>query len=300
MNTANKAHKIILLVLLVVIISSCRVLPAAAPDNSSTDSPDSSSKQTATAVRDISATPEPTGKVEIQQALRLGAVFHDELIETPPAVINRRSPILMGPSEKVEPFNRYVEGIAGYEADEFIRGLAEWEAYPDMPPAPNVFVSGYSVYSANAHLTSLKLEFVVYLTGAAHPFSYVRTVNFDLRANRAISLGELFRSGINYLDFLSTFCEDELSGELGQAFFKEGLAPVEENFQSWGLTREGLVIEFDPYQVAPYSSGPQRVMIPFENLKELLDPEGPSGWVEAPDIEVETGEVPLEWPTPAP
>jgi hypothetical protein len=47
------------------------------------------------------------------------------------------------------------------------------------------------------------------------------------------------------------------------------------NYQSWSITRRGLGINFDSYQVGPYAAGPQFVLVPYSTLKDLINPEGP-------------------------
>jgi hypothetical protein len=36
------------------------------------------------------------------------------------------------------------------------------------------------------------------------------------------------------------------------------------------LTTEGLVFHWDPYEIAPYSFGPVEVIIPYDELEEIL------------------------------
>jgi hypothetical protein len=38
-----------------------------------------------------------------------------------------------------------------------------------------------------------------------------------------------------------------------------------------------LLITFDEYQVAPYAAGPQKVAIPYSELRALINPQGPLG-----------------------
>ena len=47
-----------------------------------------------------------------------------------------------------------------------------------------------------------------------------------------------------------------------------GTSPDADNYASLALTPEGVRVHFPPYQVAPWSSGPQQVDVP---LAELLD-----------------------------
>ena len=56
---------------------------------------------------------------------------------------------------------------------------------------------------------------------------------------------------------------------------ERGAAPSAKNYQSWTITRSGLGINFDAYQVGAYAAGPQFVMVPYSALKDLINPDGP-------------------------
>jgi hypothetical protein len=58
---------------------------------------------------------------------------------------------------------------------------------------------------------------------------------------------------------------------------QNGAAPNAKNYQNWTITRKGLGINFDAYQVGPYAAGPQYVLVPYSSLKDLINPEGPVG-----------------------
>jgi hypothetical protein len=73
---------------------------------------------------------------------------------------------------------------------------------------------------------------------------------------------------------ISTFCKDDLSSR-DALQFPEGADPMETNYQNWNLFPDGLRINFDPYQVAPWAAGSQEVFIPFTQLEEIIDPAGP-------------------------
>ena len=51
---------------------------------------------------------------------------------------------------------------------------------------------------------------------------------------------------------------------------KDGAGALAKNFKSWNVTRKGILINFDPYQVAAYAAGPQEVLIPYGKLKSVL------------------------------
>ena len=46
----------------------------------------------------------------------------------------------------------------------------------------------------------------------------------------------------------------------------DGTVPVAENFSALALVPGGVRVYFQPYQVAPWAAGAQRVFIPLEKL----------------------------------
>jgi hypothetical protein len=123
-----------------------------------------------------------------------------------------------------------------------------------------------------------------YYQGAAHPNSNTEVLNYDLKNGKQLKLADLFKPGAKYLQTLSTYCIADLkkqSKDKGTELFedqiKEGAGPTAKNYESWTITRRGLGINFDSYQVGPYAAGPQFVMVPYSALKEIIKPDGPIG-----------------------
>jgi hypothetical protein len=57
--------------------------------------------------------------------------------------------------------------------------------------------------------------------------------------------------------------------------FPEGATPTEENYRSWNVASDGILITFDPYQIAPYAVGQQSVMVPYTVLKDVIQNDSP-------------------------
>jgi hypothetical protein len=55
--------------------------------------------------------------------------------------------------------------------------------------------------------------------------------------------------------------------------FKEALAPIGENYDSWNVTRDGIRFNFDACKVFSCAEGKQEVEIPFAALKQWLNPD---------------------------
>ena len=113
-----------------------------------------------------------------------------------------------------------------------------------------------------------------YAEGAAHPYHYNMTFNYDLEQGKKLSLDELFRPDSNYLEAVSSYCIFDLSKrDIGfYGGFEQGAEPTPENYRNWNITSNGLMITFDEYQVAPYAAGAQTVVVPYEKLKTVIKP----------------------------
>jgi len=123
-----------------------------------------------------------------------------------------------------------------------------------------------------------------YSAGAAHPNSYTEVVNFDLKNGKLLKLADLFTPGAKYLQALSTYCIQALKkqakehGEdalLDDDWIKRGAGAELTNYDNWTITKKGLAVTFDPYQVAAYAAGPQSVVVPYSSLKDIIKPDGP-------------------------
>jgi hypothetical protein len=125
-----------------------------------------------------------------------------------------------------------------------------------------------------------------YLRGAAHPYHTIHTYIFDKKLQKLVTVQDLFMPYSKYFEFLSEYAYNDLirqseEGDLGFVYDKEmlrsGTEATLENFRHALPTKDGLMIYFDEYQVAPYAAGPQQVAIPYEFLREYVNPEGVLG-----------------------
>ena len=134
----------------------------------------------------------------------------------------------------------------------------------------------YTLISQIDELWSFKFDFSFYSDGAAHPGLNSTTLNYDLAQGRELALSDLFLPNSNYLETISNYCITELRKQpFADVFTTEGALPTLDNYRNWNITPKGLMITFDAYQVAPGAAGPQTVIVPYDQLKNLIAPEGP-------------------------
>jgi hypothetical protein len=210
------------------------------------------------------------------EPLQLTSTSFNENSDTPIYTITAEIPTLAdAQSSNVQAFNARMKGIVDEEIAVFKLGTTELPA--ELAQSPSSFDVSYQLISQKANIWSVQLHFMGYMAGAAHPYTFSRTVNFDLQNSVEIQLEELFLPSSNYLEVISEYCKAELSRrDIGfEEGFQVGASAAPENYRNWNLSEDGLVITFDQGQVTAYAVGPQTVVVPFDVLQDVIDVEGP-------------------------
>jgi hypothetical protein len=180
------------------------------------------------------------------------------------------TPLLVGPEDAVvDGFNRAVDGFTTYALDEF----RQWLSAGVDEPGSTIWMT-HTVTFATNELISVLFYVDGYVMGAAHPFHYSHSLNYDTGTVQMMALDDLFLPDADYLAVLSRYSLDDLERQ-GVLEWEEGALPLAENFQRWNITPQGLLISFDAYTIAPYAAGPQSVLVPYKVLSNVADPEGP-------------------------
>jgi hypothetical protein len=199
--------------------------------------------------------------------------------------IDARYPQLTGGSNpNFEKFNQVVRSAATKRVAEFKKDMTPAEGEDPRPEGSmgsDLNVS-YEVALAQDDLISIQFSVGSYYQGAAHPNTFAEVVNYDLKNGKQLKLADLFKPGAKYLQAIANYCIADLKKQakdkgLLDEEIQNGAAPNAKNYQSWTITRKGLGINFDAYQVGPYAAGPQFVLVPYSSLKDVINPEGPVG-----------------------
>lgn len=116
-------------------------------------------------------------------------------------------------------------------------------------------------------------------SGSFHPERTCLSANYDLITGDVLTLGSIMHASSTTDDF----CQLVLSGlsEMAKENYlytgyedavKQRFAVDESQDQDWYFSQTGLCFYFEPYEIAPYSSGIISVEIPYEKLTNLLHP----------------------------
>ena len=201
--------------------------------------------------------------------------------------IDAEYPQLTGSTDpNVEKFNQAARGLVTRQVSGFRKQMAEstTEENPIESETGSDLGAGYTIALAKDDVISVQFDIGGYTAGAAHPNSYTDVINFDLRNGKQLKLADLFKPGAKFLQALSVYCIQDLKkqsiqkgddGMLDDDWIQRGAGTDANNFRSWTITKNGLGINFDSYQVGPYAAGPQYVLVPYSTLKEIIRPDGP-------------------------
>lgn len=109
-------------------------------------------------------------------------------------------------------------------------------------------------------------------TQGAHGNLDIVTYTYALPEGTPISMPELFTDLGTALNLMSEASFTQLSRTLGDMLVDDmlrgGTSPEADNFSTFALIPGAIRIYFQPYQVAPWAAGPQRVDIPLEELED--------------------------------
>jgi hypothetical protein len=127
----------------------------------------------------------------------------------------------------------------------------------------------YTVSRPSDAAVSLTFELWTY-TGGVHGNLDVITLNYSLLTGQRLELVDLFEELDEALSLMSKWSFQTLARRFASAWslqaLKDGTAPDADNFASLTLTPEGITINFQPYQAAPWAAGAQTVEMPLEEL----------------------------------
>ncbi len=142
---------------------------------------------------------------------------------------------------------------------------------------------GYEIRCATDQLISVEFSEATYEAGAAHDNIATSVLNYDVKSGRKLALADLFNPKSNYLSVISAYCLKDLRDRakkdkgtmLQEDMMKDGASPRADNYRACAITKNGLWVTFDPYQVAAFAGGPQHVLVPYSALKDIIKTDGP-------------------------
>lgn len=128
------------------------------------------------------------------------------------------------------------------------------------------------ILNAQEPLATVVLNSSHYL-GGAHGSSAQRYYNYDLQTQKIVELNQLIQSNqqlqfkqLAYDAFKTWVTENKLAENV-QAYEQAWKFALSENYY---LGKQGLILQYQEYEIGPYAVGLPRLTIPYEHLKNVL------------------------------
>lgn len=218
---------------------------------------------------------------EKSDTLRITTVHYSKSLPDSSAYINIDYPQITGLENKVieEKVNAYLkdefsQSILWY--DELISDTAGFSE--DGYDYTYSFETGFEVQYNSVIFLSIILDHYQF-TGGAHGNYFSTGYNIDMRNGKTLKLTDIINN--DSFDLLSYECEQAILdtfqvGTLVEAgLFEDELVILPD--QDFYIIPGALVLQFDPYEIAPYAMGEINVAIPFYKIKDILKPNLPFG-----------------------
>ena len=156
--------------------------------------------------------------------------------------------------------------------------IAQYEDYFWQTAAPrdSTLLSAKTRYR-NKNLTIIELNTWQYYTGAAHGISATQFLNWDNDAGQVLGLANILQPG-KHQDYIAALKQAHAQWLSTNPDAQrdpqnyERLWPFQSS-DNFALTDVGVVVKYDSYQIAPYSSGQPELVIPYNNLQGILKPQ---------------------------
>lgn len=107
-------------------------------------------------------------------------------------------------------------------------------------------------------------------TGGAHPNHRIYTVVYDIKNNVIITIDDLINKNQNILNIFSENSREILKSNdkiTSSTMLYEGTKPKKENFTNFVFSKNGIILFFQEYQVAPYSQGEFNVVLDYKKIR---------------------------------
>ena len=163
--------------------------------------------------------------------------------------------------------------------DEFKQSIAWFEEvksdsafFEDYPyEMQYTFETGFQIEFNSKDFLSVVLSHYQF-TGGAHGNYFALGYNIDMKDGKVLSLKDVIKE--DSFDLLSYECEQAILEKFeANSIFEAGLFEDEIEIledQDFYIAPGMLVLQFDPYEIAPWSMGEITTEISFEKIKDIL------------------------------
>ncbi len=188
------------------------------------------------------------------------------------------------PEAKRDEVNSAIRQFVDKISEEDIRSFTEDGIDPEADDSLGVLKNEidirFEIVNLDPHFVSIKFERYFYGAGAAHGVSAWHGFNYSFDSGRVFKLSNLFETGSNYLEQISTLAIEDLerqarsdlskySDDVDEEWIKAGATSTEQSLSEFAFNGSTLTIYFGQYQVGCGAFGARETKISSFDLKGL-------------------------------
>lgn len=139
--------------------------------------------------------------------------------------------------------------------------------------APDWFIESMTqiTYSDSSYLGLSMSNFT--FTGGAHPNTFVSLKIFDKSSGKELKLEQLVKNSNSLKKLVEKKFRSELEISPNASLNEKGFWFEDDKFilpNNIGISNDGFVFYYNPYEIAPYAMGPVDILLPFDEVKNLM------------------------------
>lgn len=107
--------------------------------------------------------------------------------------------------------------------------------------------------------------------GGAHPDIDVVTVNYNKKDKEFVDINKLIEKNKEILSVFSNISYESLKDKIEEKedsnMLKQGTSPIKNNFTKFVFSKDGIILFFSNYSIAPYYLGNFEVKVPYSKIR---------------------------------
>ncbi|WP_052447380.1 DUF3298 and DUF4163 domain-containing protein [Clostridium polynesiense] len=131
---------------------------------------------------------------------------------------------------------------------------------------PYEVLTKYKSYNLK-DIISLAVTYYQY-SGGAHGIYSITPYNYDAESGERLNLKDIFKGNYNYKEILNDYIQKEISKNPDN-YFKDAFKGIRDN-QEFYITKDGIVIFFQVYEIAPFAAGNPEFVVPYSKIQQGL------------------------------
>lgn len=154
----------------------------------------------------------------------------------------------------------------------FIKSYEDFSKnFPESSTAWSLDILVEQTYS-KSDVISLRMNTSGY-TGGAHSNSFVEYITLSKNSKKPLDIKDIVKSNRKLSSIAEQVFRNLHGIKKGESFSNHGFTFQNDEFvlpETFGLSTDGLVLYYNSYEISSYADGPTELIIPFDQLTELL------------------------------